>query len=82
MSSVPLKTKNRVIVKFVNGRKLEDISLEERISLSSVEEEIEEWKQGYINMDLGNDIAQELKELAFLIRDKEITPHDIVEGYQ
>ena len=82
MSSVPLKTKNRVIVKFVNGRKLEDISLEERISLSSVEEVIEEWKQGYINMDLGNDIAQELKELAFLIRDKEITPHDIVEGYQ
>ena len=82
MSSVPLKTKNRVIVKFVNGRKLEDISLEERISLSSVEEVIEEWKQGYINMDLGNDIAQELKELAFLIRDKDITPHDIVEGYQ
>ncbi|MGC8617584.1 MAG: hypothetical protein ACP5UZ_02425 [Thermoplasmata archaeon] len=81
MSSVPLKTKNRVIVKFVNGRKLEDISLEERISLSSVEEVIEEWKQGYINMDLGNDIAQELKELAFLIRDKDITPHDIVEGY-
>ena len=82
MISVPLKTKNRVIVKFVNGRKLEDISLEERISLSSVEEVIEEWKQGYINMDLGNDIAQELKELAFLIRDKDITPHDIVEGYQ
>ncbi|MEM0135016.1 MAG: hypothetical protein QXU18_07310 [Thermoplasmatales archaeon] len=81
MSPVPLKTKNRVIIKFVNGRKLEDISLEERISLSSVEEIIEEWKQGYINMDLGNDIAQELKELAFLIRDKEITPHDLVEGY-
>lgn len=32
-------------------------------------------------MDLGNEIAQELKELAFLIRDKEITPHDLVEGY-
>ncbi len=82
MSSVPIKTKNRVIVKFINGRKLEDISLEERISLSTVEEVIEEWKQGYINMDLGNDIAQELKELALLIRDKEITPHDLVEGYQ
>ncbi|MCL4333792.1 MAG: hypothetical protein M1290_05705 [Candidatus Thermoplasmatota archaeon] len=82
MSSVPIKTKNRVIVKFVNGSKLEDISLEERISLNSVEEILEEWKQGYINMDLGNDIAQELKELAFLIRDKEITPHDLVEGYQ
>ncbi|MCL4447444.1 MAG: hypothetical protein M1556_05270 [Candidatus Thermoplasmatota archaeon] len=81
MSSISIKTKNRVIVKFINGRKLEDISLEERISLSSVEEVIEEWRQGYINMDLGNDIAQELKELAFLIRDKEITPHDIVEGY-
>ena len=82
MSSVPIKAQNRVIVKFINGRKLEDISLEEKISLSTVEEVIEEWRQGYINMDLGNDIAKELKELAFLIRDKEITPHDLVEGYQ
>ena len=82
MSSVPIKTQNRVIVKFINGRKLEDISLEEKISLSTVEEVIEEWRQGYINMDLGNEIAKELKELAFLIRDKEITPHDLVEGYQ
>ena len=82
MSSVPIKTQNRVIVKFINGRKLEDISLEEKVSLSTVEEVIEEWRQGYINMDLGNEIAKELKELAFLIRDKEITPHDLVEGYQ
>ncbi len=82
MSSVPLKTKNRVLIKFINGRKLEDISLEERISVSSVEEVIEEWKQGYINMDLSNDIAQELKELAFMLRDKALTPHDLVEGYQ
>ncbi len=81
MNSLPLKTKNRVIVKFINGRKLDDISVEERISLSSVEEVLEEWKQGYINMDLGNEIAQELKDLAFLIRDKELTPHDLVEGY-
>ncbi len=82
MSPVPIKTKNRVIVKFINGRELKDISLEERISLASVEEVIEEWKQGYINMDFGNDVAQELKDLALLIRDKEITPHDLVEGYQ
>lgn len=81
MNVVPLKTKNRVIVKFINGRKLEDISFEERISLSSVEEVIEEWKKGYINIDPGNDIAQEMKELALLLRDKEITVQDIIEGY-
>lgn len=81
MSTIPLKTKNRVIVKYINGRKLEDISLEERISLQSVEEVLEEWRQGYINMDLGNEIAQELRDLALLMRDKEITPHDLVEGY-
>lgn len=82
MSSVPLKTKNKVIVDFINGRKFEDISLEERISYNSVEEIVKEWKEGYLNIDLGNDIAQELKDLAFLAREKEITVQDIIEGYQ
>lgn len=81
MSSVPLKTKNRVIVKYINGRKLDDISLEERISLSSVNDVIDEWKQGYINIDLGNDIVQEMKELASLLKEKEITVQELIEGY-
>jgi hypothetical protein len=81
MNAIPIKTKNRVIVKFINGRKLEDISLEERISLSSVEEVIAEWKQGYVSIDLGNEIAQEMKDLALMLRDKEITVQDLIEGY-
>ncbi len=81
MSTVPLKTRNKVIISYINGRKLEDISFEEKIGLNAVEDIVNEWKQGYLNTEVSTDIAPELRDLAILMRDKEISIHDVVEGY-
>ncbi|MEM0127824.1 MAG: hypothetical protein QXO03_01890 [Thermoplasmatales archaeon] len=81
MKELSLKEKNRIIVKFVNGMRPEDISIEERIPLDSIQHAIEEWKDGYINLEAGADIAAELREIATMMREKEISINDLVEGY-
>ncbi|MGC8645608.1 MAG: hypothetical protein ACP5UO_05015 [Thermoplasmata archaeon] len=81
MKEVPLKTKNRIIAKFANGIKPVDISVEERLPLESVNQIIGEWENGYISLELTADIMPEVKELANLMRDREISVNDLVEGY-
>jgi len=81
MSEIPLKTKTRIIIDFVKGMRAEDISFNERIPLDSVNRTIREWEEGYLNVNIGNDIPSEIKEIAALMRDKNLTVQDILEGY-
>ncbi|MCL4446925.1 MAG: hypothetical protein M0Z77_04005 [Thermoplasmatales archaeon] len=81
MSSISLKTKNRVIVKFINGSEPSDISVEEGISLNSVEEVIGDWRKGYLTGSKIEDIGQELNELVQMLKEKELTVHDLLDGF-
>ncbi|MEM0130268.1 MAG: hypothetical protein QW100_02680 [Thermoplasmatales archaeon] len=81
MKELTLKEKNRVIVKFINGRRPEDISIEERVPLDSIQKVINEWRDGYLNIEIGNEIAPELREIATMMKEKEISINDLIEGY-
>lgn len=81
MNELPLKFKNKIITDFARGMSPEDISLSEKVSLSMVNEVIEQWEKGYLDVNIGPDIPQEIKELARLMRDQKISVQDILEGY-
>ncbi len=78
MSNVPLKTKSKIIVKFINGESANDISIELKISINQVNEIIEEWKRGYFNIEFDKEIPGEMRELADLMRDKELTIQNLL----
>ncbi|MGC8693927.1 MAG: hypothetical protein ACP5RY_06740 [Thermoplasmata archaeon] len=81
MSEISLKTKNKIIVNFVNGKSVNDISIELKIPIDEVNTVIEEWKGGYLNIELDKEIPGEIKELAELMRDKELSIQNLIEGY-
>ncbi len=81
MIDIPIKTRTRIIVDFVKGMKAEDISFSERVPLDSVLNTIKEWEEGYLNVNIGNDIPPEIRDLAAMMRDKNLSVQDILEGY-
>lgn len=81
MSEISLKTKNKIIVNFVNGKSVNDISIELKIPIDEINTVIEEWKGGYLNIELDKEIPGEIKELAELMRDKELSIQNLIEGY-
>lgn len=81
MAETPLKVKNRIITSFLNGKSEQEISLEERVSISAVKEAIDEWESGYFAVPSINDISPELREIAQTIRKGEISINDLIEGY-
>jgi SepF-like predicted cell division protein (DUF552 family) len=81
MSEISLKTKNKIIVNFVNGKGVNDISIELKIPIDEVNKTIEEWKSGYLNIELDKEIPGEIKELAELMRDKDLSVQSLIEGY-
>ncbi|MEM3301535.1 MAG: hypothetical protein QXX23_06235 [Thermoplasmata archaeon] len=80
MREISLKTKNKIIVNFVNGKSVNDISLKLKISIDEINEIIEEWKGGYLNIELDKEIPGEIKELAELMRDHELSIQNLIEG--
>jgi len=81
MNEIPLKTRTKIIVDFVKGMRAEDISFNERIPLDSVKNAIKEWEDGYLNVNIGNDVPTEIKDIAAMMRDNNLTVQDILEGY-
>lgn len=81
MNDIPLKTKSRIIVQFIKGVRAEDISFSERVTLDAVLSTIREWEEGFLNVNIGNDIPAEIKELAAVMRDERLTVQDLLEGY-
>jgi hypothetical protein len=81
MTEISLKIKNKIIVDFINGKSVNEISLELKISIDIINNIIEEWKNGYLTIPLDKEIPTEIKELAELMRDKELTIQDLIEGY-
>ncbi len=81
MNDLPLKTKVKIITDFVKGTKVEDISFNERISMDLVIRTIKDWEGGFLDVNLGNDIPPEIKEIASMMRDHTLTVQDVLEGY-
>lgn len=81
MSDITLKTKNKIVVNYINGKNLNDISIELKISIDMIKSVIEEWKNGYLEIQLDKEITSEIKELAELMREKELTIQNLIEGY-
>ncbi|MEM0447754.1 MAG: hypothetical protein QXT71_04290 [Thermoplasmata archaeon] len=80
MREISLKTKNKFIVNFVNGKSVNDISLKLKISIDEINGIIEEWTGGYLNIELDKEIPGEIKELAELMRDHKLSIQNLIEG--
>lgn len=81
MNEIPFKARTKIIIDFVKGMRAEDISFNERIPLDSVKNTIKEWEDGYLNVNIGNDVPTEIKDIAAMMRDNNLTVQDILEGY-
>ncbi len=82
MENLPLKSRKKIIIDYLNDVPPEKIASELKISVEEVKNSIEEWKNGYISIFTNElEISDELKELAKLMKSKEITVEDLIQGY-
>lgn len=82
MEDLPLKIKKRIVIGYLENEPVENLSQELKLSTTKIEEIINEWKNGYLSI-YNNDyeIADEIKEIAKMMKEKEITIPDLIQGY-
>ncbi|MDP8011444.1 MAG: hypothetical protein RAK23_01310 [Thermoplasmata archaeon] len=82
MTELTLKAKKKIIVDYLNDVPLEKIAMDLKISLDDIKNVLDEWKNGYISIFMGDsEISEELRELARLMKSKELTVEDLITGY-
>ena len=82
MEFISLDTKKKIILAYLNDQAPKKIASDFNISVEDVSGVINEWTGGYITI-LKNEteIAEELKELARLIKDKNLSLEELTLGY-
>lgn len=82
MENVSLKNRKKIIIDYLNDVPPEKIASEIRISVDDVKNVLDEWKNGYISVFTNElEISDELKELAKMMKSKDISLEDLLQGY-
>ncbi|MGC8663592.1 MAG: hypothetical protein ACP5SF_03735 [Thermoplasmata archaeon] len=82
MDNLPLKVKKKIILDYLDDIPIEKTASELKISLDEIKNVLEEWKNGYISIYTGEiEISEELRELARIMKSKELTIEEILKGY-
>lgn len=82
MEYISLDTKKKIIIAYLDDQSPKKIASDFNISVEEVSGVIDEWTRGYITIFKNEtEIAEELKELARLIKDKNLSLEELTLGY-